>query len=149
MKATKANNIVPYVWISDLETALDDNFIRQNNIKTVINVTEHAPFINPQIKQFRIPIQDVADENDILLGYLPMAVSIIEDSVKDKQNVLVHCHQGISRSCSVVASYLMKQNGCEYTVDDAVHQIRRRRKQAFIWGVHFRKALEKYHKLYC
>lgn len=149
-KFDKGNEIVPGLWVSDLDTALNKDFIEKNNIKTVVNATEYAPFlkIDKSIRQFRVPIADSKSDNDILYGYLPMAVTFIEDGLANGDNVLVHCHQGISRSCSIVAAYLLKQN-CDKSFDDIVDYMQSRRRQAFKWGTHFKPAVDKFIKLYC
>jgi hypothetical protein len=43
----------------------------------------------------------------------------------NKENILVHCHMGISRSSAIVASYLIRQY--TLTVEDAIEQIRMKR----------------------
>lgn len=147
----KGNEIVPGLWVSDLDTALNENFIEKNRIMTVINATEFAPFVtnhDPAMKQFRVPIADARDENDILYGYLPMAVAMIDSGLRRGENVLVHCHQGISRSCSIVAAYLWVQN-CDKTFDEIAEYIKSKRGQAFKWGAHFKPAIQKFKEVYC
>lgn len=145
----KGNEIVPGLWVSDLDTALNRDFIEKNGIKTVVNATEYGPFSGkPGIKQFRVPISDSKKENDILYGYLPTAVTMIEDGLDKGESVLVHCHQGISRSCSIVAAFLLKQN-CQASFEDVVDYMQSRRRQAFKWGAHFQPAVEKFRQIYC
>lgn len=149
-----ANEIVPNVWISDLDTALHPGFIRDCGIKRVINVTEMAPFITevtavPKLDTFRIPISDVASEQWSLLESLPKAVDLIHESVTQGNPVLVHCHMGISRSCTVVAAYLLKHCPDCTTVADAVRHVQSRRPQAFKYGLVFENVLKAFYDVYC
>ncbi|KAF8238866.1 phosphatases II [Tricholoma matsutake] len=53
----------------------------------------------------RIAVDDV-DYEDLLI-HLPGACRFIDQALRDGGNVLVHCVQGVSRSATVVAAYLM------------------------------------------
>lgn len=59
--------------------------------------------------------------------------------------VLVHCQAGISRSCSMIAAYLLHKKLCT-TVDEAVEFIMVKRSNAFCDGswVVYRNALNDY-----
>lgn len=45
-----------------------------------------------------------------LTKYLDDLVEIIDKSLKQSKKVLVHCHEGISRSSSIVIAYLIKHH---------------------------------------
>ncbi|KAK9809664.1 hypothetical protein WJX73_001963 [Symbiochloris irregularis] len=57
-----------------------------------------------------------------LLKYFPKAVHFIESAIADGGKVFVHCMQGISRSATIVAAYLMKVE--ELSRDAAVQSIK-------------------------
>ena len=46
-------------------------------------------------------------------------------SAAGKEAILIHCQQGVSRSCSVVIAYLMCKEGMTY--DDALKAVKRKR----------------------
>ncbi|KNZ74835.1 Dual specificity protein phosphatase [Termitomyces sp. J132] len=75
----------------------------------------------------RIPVEDV-DYEDILI-HLPSACQFIEEALRSGGNVLVHCVQGISRSATVVAAYLMWRRRVNTT--EALEMVRAARDQ--IW----------------
>ena len=70
----------------------------------------------------QIPIRDTPFEE--LAAHLPRTSAFIGDALRQRGCVLVHCVQGMSRSASVVAAYLMAAYG--WSVADAVSFVRSR-----------------------
>ena len=68
----------------------------------------------------QIPIRDTPFEE--LAAHLSSTTSFINDALKHRGSVLVHCVQGMSRSASVVSAYLMAKYG--WSVQDAVAFVR-------------------------
>lgn len=93
----------------------------------------------------RVAVKDNGDpkQQAILLEHLPEAVRTLESALVRGERCLVHCRHGQQRSSAVVAAYLMHV-GLAKGVDDAVHFVRRRRPEAFLCGVNFREALERF-----
>jgi len=60
--------------------------------------------LKSEIKHFRILISDDPSEN--IKCFFDSAYKFISEHIK-KHNVLVHCKAGVSRSATIVASYLM------------------------------------------
>jgi protein-tyrosine phosphatase len=60
--------------------------------------------------------------------------------------VLVHCKNGMQRSCGVVACYLIKYN--YMTPIDAIQFIRYKRPIAFFGNVNFQEAIDLFHKMH-
>jgi dual specificity phosphatase 12 len=68
-----------------------------------------------------ILLRDSSTEN--LLQVLGEACEFIKSSLaKDDGGVLIHCHQGISRSASVVIAFVMEEMDLEY--DTALRYVR-------------------------
>lgn len=65
-----------------------------------------------------------------LAAHLPSTTAFIRDALNSgpEARVLVHCGEGISRSVSVVAAYLMAQYG--WGRDEAVNYIKTKRRVA-------------------
>jgi len=57
--------------------------------------------------------------------YFKEAVEFIKTAVDKRQNVLVHCFAGVSRSCTIVIAYLVRFFGME--VYSALSFIKRKR----------------------
>ena len=79
------------------------------------------------IKYIRIPVDDNY-KNDIK-KYFYLAIQFIENALKNGTNrVFVHCLAGISRSSTIVSSYLLKLQP-NMTVDDAINFVKNRREK--------------------
>ena len=81
---------------------------------------------------------------------------LIKKLLKEKKNVLVHCHAGKQRSAAVVAALLFILQDCPNNSDgkakcmnNVINYIRNCRPQAFSFGlrVNFRESLENYFKI--
>lgn len=138
-----ATEIVPGLWVSGKRHALDKSFLRTKNIKTVINVTNSVPFLSADRYNYRIGIDDAPDQNGIMYRMLFETIELIEQSLEAHRPVLCHCSQGISRSCSVIAAYLIRKFP-EKSIDQIIEYIKEKRNVAFALGENFRPALEKY-----
>ncbi|KAE9410137.1 phosphatases II [Gymnopus androsaceus JB14] len=79
------------------------------------------------IRHLRIPVEDV-DYADLLI-HLPAAVNFIEEALRNGGVVLVHCVEGLSRSATVIAAYIMRTRRMNAT--QALEYVRQCREQ--IW----------------
>jgi atypical dual specificity phosphatase len=75
----------------------------------------------------QIPIRDQPFEE--LAAHLAKTTAFINDALKRRGSVLVHCVQGMSRSASVVSAYLIAAYG--WSVKDAVEYVRSKSSNAF------------------
>jgi dual specificity phosphatase 12 len=75
----------------------------------------------------KIPVEDV-DYADLLI-WLPSACAFIDQALRYGGRVLVHCVQGLSRSATVVAAYLMYSR--RLTPTQAMERVRESRDQ--VW----------------
>ena len=140
-----ATEFLPGVFVGDQFIASDEVFFRKNNIVRVINCTETLPFYFPHLAQyFRIPIDDSPNEadNNVMAAYLPSALRFITEARPNQERgVLIHCHAGMSRSCTVAAGLL--RQCCYSTIPHAIKALVEKREIAFFKGryVNFEKAL--------
>lgn len=151
-KYKNANQIIPNLFIGNIKSAKDKEFIDKKQIKVIINCSKSIPnyfqFSDNSIEYYRIPVNDSLLEEDInaMTDYLPQFVNIINNALKNKKAVLVHCHAGRQRSACLVAAYLIfKYN---YTIDQAYEYIISKRKEAFHYGMsyNFNQSLIDYKK---
>lgn len=104
--------IIPNLWLGNKKAALDENFIRSNNIKYVVNVTDgiHCPF--QFVTYYHIPIKDKKMCNDelkkVMYSYIDTALEFILKGLREHVGVLVHCRKGHHRSANIVLLFLMK-----------------------------------------
>ena len=106
------NKITNYIYIGDWESSIDRKQLIDNKIKTIICINDRLKsnkninlYKKLNIKHYFIQEYDVPQTN--LLKYFNKTNKIIEESIKNKKSVLVHCTMGISRSTTVVLAYLL------------------------------------------
>lgn len=121
--------------------AKDEKFFKNNKIKAVVNCTSDVKNhfkCKDDIEYMRLPVEDSLNMKDLKKMYnyyLPAIMFIYKNHVLENKNVFVHCWQGIQRSASVVAVYLMVFHNM--TKDDAYDTILDNRYQAFHKGESF------------
>jgi dual specificity phosphatase 12 len=143
---TPVDQIIPNLWVGNIYSALNNDFLQKNNIQLVINCTLNIEFTNLQINKIRIPVNDdlKLESNKILLAYGIKVVDYIKEALDNNVGVLVHCMAGMQRSTSIVAMYLMKYYG--FNLEDSINFIKSRRPIAFYNNVNFSTALKIYEK---
>jgi protein tyrosine/serine phosphatase len=101
--------IIPYIYLGNLNISQDYEFIKEKNIKLIINCSRNIPFIkNWQCEKIRIPIDDNRIfKNKEILEHL-YVLEKIHDYRKNKQNILIHCRAGSQRSANIILLYLTK-----------------------------------------
>ena len=134
------NEIIPFLYLGNMEIAADPKFFHEHNIKRVVNCTPNVPNYFTDVEYMRIPVYDHQNESDKMKMFLLKAVNFIWKPTKDNA-VLVHCVAGISRSSTVVAAYLRY-----YYISsllEAINYIIEKRPIAFSNGtrINFSKAL--------
>jgi len=91
----------------------NNDFIKKNNIKAILNCTNEIPFPDnfDKMDTMRINIEDSREdynlkkiEEEIIKG-----VDFINKYTEKNENVYVHCFWGLMRSATVVSLYLMKK----------------------------------------
>merc|ERR1711924_217592 len=75
------------------------------------------------LEYFILPLLDHPDEQ-IVRHFYPV-ISTMDEGAREAKSMLVHCHQGVSRSCTLVLAYLMWSQG--FTYDQAFHSLREAR----------------------
>jgi protein-tyrosine phosphatase len=106
----KINN---YLYLGNYNAAQDENFIREKDIKLVINVSKDLQipeFYNKLgVEYYRIPINDsnTYNDNKILNDNLDYVINLIDKYRNEKKNVFVHCYAGMQRSAAIILSYII------------------------------------------
>lgn len=109
-----AHEIVPGLWLGNSKAALDSKWLAQKNITVVFNATKDLPFSTLIKKQYRIPVDDNLQPDEIrnmTLWSQEAMYKIIEEHIKNGNTVLIHCAAGMQRSAALVAMYLIATKG--------------------------------------
>jgi protein-tyrosine phosphatase len=123
------HEIIPNLWLGNIDSALSETFLDTNNIRSVIDLSGEnydIPKSNCAIERSycRIDISDEPTSN--LKKYFNHTYTIIRNALIDQTcGIYVHCIAGVSRSCTIIAAYLIKEYGL--TADQALAQIRLKR----------------------
>lgn len=100
------NQITETIFLGNEDSARDKKFLLNNNISNILICAENCEIFYPDLFKYKILYLDDAPDEDLLV-WLYEAFQFINDS---KNNIYIHCVMGISRSPSIVISYLMFKN---------------------------------------
>ena len=115
--------ILPNLYISNEYFPSKKEELVSRNIRRIVNVTETCPNYFPDDFQYlRVPVKDRVGSD--ITKYFYDAFAFIEEGLNEGA-VLVHCSAGISRSPTIVASYLMIKYGV--SSEHALNVLRTRR----------------------
>jgi predicted protein tyrosine phosphatase len=140
MFGANAHEILPGLWLGNKTASEDSMWLREKGIHAVFNATKQLPF-SPIVKyQYRIPVDDNLEPEEIanMRRWAPEAlVKIIREHRRGP--VLVHCHAGMQRSAALVAMTLMVLRGLD--AEKAIKYVRDRRSVAFFPVANFKDAI--------
>ena len=122
--------ILPNLYIGNYNSSKNLNFLKEHDIKIIINCTKNLNFIESfKGEKIRIPIDDnrIFKNNDIL-KYLNV-LDIIHKNRLEKNNILVHCHMGSQRSATIILLYLTKK--LDYSYDEGLNLLKLKRTICF------------------
>ncbi|KAF5347926.1 hypothetical protein D9756_010133 [Leucocoprinus leucothites] len=128
------SEIIPGLFISDLAFAENPVCLAQFKITHILSTLPEKVFQPPpsllpaQPARMQIRVEDLPFAE--LAAHLPTTTAWIREALSRDPNarVLVHCVEGISRSSSVVAAFLMAQYN--WTPTEAVQYIKSKRRIA-------------------
>ena len=118
-----AINILPNIWIGNIQAAEKESFFEKENITCVLNISKTVPnfFIyDSKVEYIRIPI----DKKDLLTNYYKyfpiISEYIYKSTVLQKQNILIHDNEkGEILACIALYTYLIKYY--KKTVQDSIN----------------------------
>ena len=115
------DHVIDNVYISNYQCAKHLPSLQKRKINRIIVCgNELKPLFPVEIEYLKFDLDDTEDQT--IHNCFEEAYEFIQSSSK---NVLVHCYAGISRSSTIVISYLMKRHNMTYF--DAQHFLRSKR----------------------
>jgi protein-tyrosine phosphatase len=110
------------IYLGNEDTARDKEILNKLNISNILICAEGCePFFPNEFKYKILYIDDAIDEN--ILSWLEEAFEFIDSSIN---NIYIHCAMGISRSPTIVISYLMYKKKMKY--EEAYDFVKEKRK---------------------
>lgn len=126
--------ITDQIAIGNRHDAMDLGFLISNGIDAVLNLAydldiSYFQFYHEKEYRFQIEYQKVGliDGAGNKSSTFAAAVYMLDQLLERHDKVLVHCHAGISRSSSVVTTYLSHKNGI--SLDEALNLVKEKRPQ--------------------
>lgn len=107
------------LWIGNIETAFDEQFIKNAGINCIINLSQVKIKHPGDIHVLNIDINDHPDSN------IDFYFDLTYDLIDKYESVLVHCFAGVSRSSTIVLNYIMIKHGL--TFEDAYRYLKKHR----------------------
>jgi len=111
---TPINKIDDHLYLGSVD-ARNEFILKEHGIKRVIRIATEVEMLNlpaPLPEGIKETIFYLADTpSGPITPIILKAIPIIEDSIKEKENILIHCWAGVSRSASVIIGYLIKSKG--------------------------------------
>lgn len=141
----QADQKQPLMWVGDWVSALDTEFLNQEQISVVINCTTEHKFVESgmdapilrKIYKYRIPVDDdlTPGESVAMVQAFKWALPLIHFHRSRGRRILIHCHAGIQRSAIVALAYLYEY--CVADVDQAFAILKNARPEVFTPSMNF------------
>ena len=143
-----AHEIVPRIWLGNRRAALNEKWLKQNNITVVFNATKDVPFCPMIRKQYRIPVDDNLQPEEIrnMTLWSHEAIYKLLKEYNDGNTILVHCAAGMQRSATLVGMFLIVKHGM--TWQQAITYTQGIRSIAFTPSANFRESLIEFDRSY-
>lgn len=122
------------LFIGDMISSTNKSYLEKNKINLIINCTKDLPFIkDKKYLKYRLKVSDfslnIDKENEMLIKNINKYLYIIDVGLRNNKNILIHCRNGIQRSATLIACYLIKYHS--YNKKTAIQYIKEKRKKSF------------------
>ncbi|KAH3743460.1 Miro domain protein [Pelomyxa schiedti] len=101
-----SNEIIPGLWLGSQLAGKNKYLLKSRHVTHVVTVLDVKVGVYPHdFNYFIIPVED--EESTDLLSHFEACHQFMDEALEHGTAVLVHCAAGISRSATIVISYLM------------------------------------------
>ena len=95
----------PNLWLGSREAACSPGHLREIGVGACVNVTQNANLHPNRFSYLHLSVADSPEEQ--ILEHAARALQWVTDHLRAQRGVLVYCHQGISRSATLVLALLL------------------------------------------
>jgi protein-tyrosine phosphatase len=100
--------ISEFLYLGNMNDALNTEWLNKNKIKNILNVAKEVDIKQKKYNYLHLHLDDYNFNNKFKSEY-PKAIKFIDDALKRKEKILVHCRAGMNRSATIVILYLFKR----------------------------------------
>nr|CCC89497.1 putative dual specificity protein phosphatase [Trypanosoma congolense IL3000] len=112
--APQATEILPWLFVGGELAAGDRAQLKAKGITSIVNTVAFS-IGNTHEDIFRyLPLYVSDSPDEPIFSLFPIVNQFIEEARQSGGKTFVHCHQGVSRSCSFVIAYIMWYEGLCY-----------------------------------
>ncbi|KZS89096.1 phosphatases II [Sistotremastrum niveocremeum HHB9708] len=113
------------LYMGSMAASLDIDLLRSHQIKNIVQVldVDWGMLSDKGLDYYQVNLADRTSAN--IIPHLNGACDYIRSHLSQGRNVLVHCQQGVSRSCAIIIAYLMRERGLSF--DESLALIKARR----------------------
>jgi protein-tyrosine phosphatase len=125
-ESLEASEVKPWLYLAGNLIARDAEKMHEKGITRVLNVA-HTVCPNYHEGEFEYTSLDLIDHpSESIDHFILQAIAEIERAREDSVKILVHCHQGVSRSASLVVAYVAWKDNL--SIQDALMYVKARRR---------------------
>jgi protein-tyrosine phosphatase len=137
--------ILDRLYLGDRLSAYNKTFIHNAKINVIVNATKDIPNfydINPEIKYYRVPVEDNLAPEEFHTFYFcaKSLIPILYQEYINGKTILIHCFAGMQRSAALMLLLLIyihkKKYNINMSVADAKFYILSKRPVSFKYGMH-------------
>jgi len=124
-----AQKLEEHIYFGSEEAGKSWAFLRERNITSVCGIGWNLQeYHKDKGVKYHLTNKILdAPEQDIMPSIKP-SLEFIDTALNNGENILIHCHKGISRSATLVTAYIMRNK--KKTLDEALSLVRSKRKIA-------------------
>jgi len=148
MDVPDAHEIVPGIWLGNRRASANFKWLKEKDITAVFNASKDIPF-SPNIKkQYRIPVDDNLQPEEIrnMTLWSQETVYKVLKEHNGGNKILIHCAAGMQRSAAIMAMFLIATRGLSW--HQAITYVQGIRPIAFRPGANFKESIINFDRTY-